>query len=85
MAKGRANTLLGGQVGKQRDGHDGLAQPHLVGQDAIQAARVESHQPVQSDVLILSQPVLQQERHLQQVQREAVSSTSAKQMRMMNK
>ena len=51
-------------MGKQGNGHDGLAQPHFVRQDAIQAPRVDGHQPVQTNVLVLSQAVLQQKRHL---------------------
>ena len=51
-------------MGKQGNGHDGLAQPHFVRQDAVQAARVDGHQPVQTNVLVLSQAVLQQKRHL---------------------
>ncbi len=51
-------------MGKQGNGHDGLAQPHLICQDAIQAARVDGHQPVQPNVLVLSQAVLQQKRQL---------------------
>ncbi len=65
------DSLLRGQVRQERDGHDGLAQPHLVGQNAVEAAAVESHKPVQTDVLVLPQPMLQQERHLQ-----AAESTS---------
>lgn len=37
---------------------------HLIGQDAIEAALVDGHQPVQADVLVLAQGTFQQEWHL---------------------
>ena len=51
------------EVGQEGDGLDGLAQPHLVGEDPVEEALVQRHQPVEPDVLVLSQRVLQQERH----------------------
>ena len=51
---------------KQGYSHDGFAQTHLIGQDAIQAACVDGHQPIQANVLVLPQGVLQQKGHLQQ-------------------
>jgi hypothetical protein len=41
---------------------------HLIGQYAVQLLLVEAHQPVQTDVLVLPQLVLQQERRLQKSQ-----------------
>ena len=58
------DLLLTGEMSKQGNGHDGLAQPHFICQDAIQAAHVDGHQPVQTNVLVLSQAMLQQKRHL---------------------
>ena len=49
-----------GQVGHEGDGLDGLAQTHLVSEDAVETALVERHQPVQPDVLVLAERVLQQ-------------------------
>lgn len=39
-------------------------QAHLVREDAIQAARVDGCQPVQSNVLVLPQAALEQKGHL---------------------
>ena len=47
-------------MGQQRDRLDGFAKPHLVGQDPVEAPLVERHQPVQPDVLVLAERVLQQ-------------------------
>ena len=51
-------------MGQQSNGHNSFAQAHLISQNAVQAASVDGHEPVQSDVLVLSQPVLQQKWHL---------------------
>ena len=42
---------------------DGLSEAHLVGEDAVEEALVEGDEPVEADVLVLAQRVLQQERH----------------------
>ena len=51
-------------MGQQGDGLDGLPQTHLVCQDAVEFAVMHGGQPVQADVLVLTQGVLDQERHL---------------------
>jgi len=48
-------------VGEQGDGLDGLAQAHLVGQDAVKLLLVHGDQPVQADVLVLPQRAVQEE------------------------
>ena len=58
-------SLFTSKVSQQSNGHDGLAKAHLIGQNAVQAARVNCHEPVQTNVLVLSQPMLQQKWHLQ--------------------
>jgi len=60
----REYLLLTGKMGKQGNGHNGLAQPHFVCQDAVQAAGVDGHQPIQTYVLVFSQAMLQQKWHL---------------------
>ena len=57
------HALLAGEVREEGDGLDGLAEPHLVGEDPVEEALVQRHQPVEADVLVLAQRVLQQERH----------------------
>lgn len=48
----RPPAFLGaGQVGQHGDRHHRLAQPHLVGQDAVQALVVHRVEPVQADQL----------------------------------
>ena len=42
---------------------DGLSEAHLVGEDAVEESLVEGDEPVEADVLVLAQRVLQQERH----------------------
>jgi hypothetical protein len=49
-----------GQVGEEGDGLDGLAEAHLVGEDPVEVPFVERDEPVQADVLVFSQGVLQQ-------------------------
>lgn len=61
---------------QQGDGHDCLAQAHLISQDAIQAASVDGHEPVQPNVLVLPQPMLQQEGHLISTQKAPNQYTS---------
>ena len=56
-------TVLAGEVGEHGDGLDGLAEAHLVGQDAVEFALVHGGQPLHAHVLVLTQLVLQQERH----------------------
>ena len=60
----KQGALFTCQPAKQGYGHDGLAQAHLVCQDAVQAPPVDGHQPVQADVLVLPEAALEQERHL---------------------
>ncbi len=57
-------ALFAGEVSEQGDGHDGFAEAHLVGKDAVQAASVDGDQPFQPHVLILPQRSLQQEWYL---------------------
>lgn len=49
------DALLDGQMRQQRDGLDGLAQAHLIGQDAVHAAVVQSGHPVDTKELVLSE------------------------------
>ena len=42
---------------------DGLSEAHLVGEYAVEESLVEGDEPVEADVLVLAQRVLQQERH----------------------
>ena len=42
---------------------------HLVGENPIEMLMVQRHEPVQPDVLVLPQCVLQQKRHLPQCER----------------
>ena len=42
---------------------DGLSETHLVGEYAVEESLVEGDEPVEADVLVLAQRVLQQERH----------------------
>lgn len=58
-------SLFTSKVSQQSNGHDCLAEAHFICQNAIQAARVDCHEPVQTNVLVLSQSMLQQEWHLQ--------------------
>ena len=51
------------QVRQEGDRLDGLPQPHLVGQDAVERPLEQADHPVEADVLVLAQRVLQQERH----------------------
>ena len=37
------------EVSQEGDGLDGLSQPHLVGQDAVQRLLVHQHQPVEPE------------------------------------
>jgi len=57
------DAFLARQVRQQRNRLNGFAQSHLVGQDTVEPVFVHRRQPVQSDVLVLSQCVTQQERH----------------------
>jgi len=56
-------TFFTGEVSQQSDGLDGLAQTHLVGQNAVQLFLVHCDQPVESDVLVFSQRAVKQERY----------------------
>lgn len=58
-------SLFTSKVSQQGNGHDCLAQAHFIGQNAVQAACVDCHEPVQTNVLVFSQSMLQQEWHLQ--------------------
>lgn len=49
-------------MSQQSDGLDGLAQTHLVSQNAVELFLVHGDQPVESDVLVLSQRAVKQER-----------------------
>ena len=62
---------------QQGDGHDCLAQAHFISQDAIEAASVDGHEPVQSNVLVLPQPMLQQEGHLNSTRTACVQHTNS--------
>lgn len=42
------------QVAEQRDGLQGLAQTHLVGQDAVDAVLVEGYHPVEATDLVVT-------------------------------
>ena len=57
-------SLLTSHMSQQSDGHDRLPQTHLIGQDAVQPPLVQRQHPVEPDVLVLPQRVLQQEGHL---------------------
>ena len=48
---------------EQRNGLDGLAQTHLISQDAVELILVESGHPIKAHHLVLAHRVLQQERH----------------------
>lgn len=63
-------------MSQQGNGHDCLAQAHFIGQNAVQAACVDGHEPVQTDVLVLPQPMLQQEWHLRRALTPARDNTS---------
>lgn len=54
-------TLFTGEVSQQGDSLDGLPQAHLVSQDAVELLLVHGDQPVQADVLVLTQLAHQQE------------------------
>lgn len=54
-------TFLTGQVSQQRDGLDGFAEAHLICQDAVKLLLIHGDQPVQSNVLVLTQCAVQQE------------------------
>lgn len=71
-----AHSLFTSKVSQQRNGHDGLAEAHFISQDAVEATCVNGHEPVQANVLILSQPMLQQEWHLQRTVTLACAYTS---------
>lgn len=55
------HALLTGHVGEQGYGLDGLSQSHLVSQDAIEFPLVHHYQPLQADVLVVSQFVAEEE------------------------
>ena len=57
-------AFLSGPAGQQRYGLDRLAQPHLVGQDPIQALLGQGGHPLHAFHLVLSQGVLQKVRFL---------------------
>ena len=44
-----------GEIGQQADGLHGLAQPHLIRQDSVEASLLQRHQPVQPHLLVLPQ------------------------------
>ena len=46
--EGPVDTLVLHEVRDERDGLDGLAQAHLVSQDAVQVVVVQGHQPLQA-------------------------------------
>lgn len=47
------DALLGGKMGEERDGLDGLAEAHFVGQDAVDVLVVQRGQPVEAHHLVL--------------------------------
>ena len=49
------HTLLTGQLSHVGHRLDGLAQARLVSQDAIEVFLVEVHQPIHTDLLVLTQ------------------------------
>jgi len=61
---GPVDLLLLHQVGDQRDGLDGLAQAHLVGQDAVQVVVVEGDEPLEALDLVGLQRAAHQDRRL---------------------
>lgn len=56
------HTLLTGQLSHVGHRLDRLAQARLVSQDAVEVFLVEVHQPVHTDLLVLTQGTMQQER-----------------------
>ncbi|KAG5458152.1 MAG: hypothetical protein BJ554DRAFT_1687 [Olpidium bornovanus] len=63
--KERAVLLLDlHQVCDQRDGLDGLAESHLVGQDAVQAVVVQRHHPLQALELVFLERAADKDRRL---------------------
>mmetsp|Transcript_5126 Transcript_5126/g.14694 ORF Transcript_5126/g.14694 Transcript_5126/m.14694 type:complete len:252 (-) Transcript_5126:407-1162(-) len=56
-------AALARQPRQERDCLDGLAETHLVRQDTVQMLVVQGHQPVQTNVLILTQLSLEQKWH----------------------
>lgn len=57
------DLVLTSEVGKKGDGHDGLAETHLVSQDAVEFGVVHGGEPLESDLLVLAHLSSQQERH----------------------
>ena len=51
-------------MSEKSNGLDGLAQPHLISQNAVQPLLMHGSQPVQTHMLVLTQAVLQQEGNL---------------------